>query len=416
MSTGPRRRQGPSVPVLMPVALDQTYDYLLPPTSRPRRQLCPGPLRTAEPHRRGLGRARRRPRQAGARQEAEDHHRLLFPRCRRCPPYRCALPNGWRATRSAARHGGAHDDGLVRRVRAGEAPLRRPAQRGAPRPPRMTPARTRALEIAADGLVRAKSALAAEAQCSTGVVDGLIEAGVLVEVAIPESRFGTPNPAHATVDFADAPGTRRARHARCRRRRLLRDAARRRHRLRQDRGLFRGGRAHAGVGAAGAHHAARDRAHQPVHGPLHGALRLRAGRMAFGALLARARARLARGRQRRGPRRGRRALGAVPALPGPRPDRGRRGARRRLQAGRPRALPGARHGRGARQSRQVPGDPLVGHALDREPRQRAHRPLPQRRAARALLAAPSCPMSSPSTCAATRPSAASGWPRRSSPP
>ena len=36
----------------------------------------------------------------------------------------------------------------------------------------MTPARLRAVEIAGDGLVRAKSALAAEAQCTNGVVDG----------------------------------------------------------------------------------------------------------------------------------------------------------------------------------------------------------------------------------------------------
>jgi primosomal protein N' len=64
-------------------------------------------------------------------------------------------------------------------------------------------ARKRALEVAADGLVRAKSALAAEAQCTTGVVDGLVSAGALVEVAIPERRYPRPNPAHAKVDFAD---------------------------------------------------------------------------------------------------------------------------------------------------------------------------------------------------------------------
>ena len=57
--------------------------------------------------------------------------------------------------------------------------------------------------------------------------------------------------------------------------------------------------------------------------------------------LGRARPRLARRRQRGGARRGRRPLRAVPALQGPRPDRRRRGARRRLQAGGPRALPGA---------------------------------------------------------------------------
>jgi primosomal protein N' (replication factor Y) len=74
---------------------------------------------------------------------------------------------------------------------------------GAAEPPRLTPARKRALEVAADGLVRAKSALAAEAQCTTGVVDGLVSAGALVEVAIPERRYPRPNPAHAKVAFAD---------------------------------------------------------------------------------------------------------------------------------------------------------------------------------------------------------------------
>ena len=43
-------------------------------------------------------------------------------------------------------------------------------------------------------------------------------------------------------------------------------------------------------------------------------LRLRAGRVAFGALLGRARPRLARRGHRGGARRGRRPLGAVPAL------------------------------------------------------------------------------------------------------
>jgi primosomal protein N' (replication factor Y) len=75
---------------------------------------------------------------------------------------------------------------------------------GAPLPPRMTPARTRAIEIAKDGLIRAKSALAAEAACTTGVVDGLVEAGLLVEVAIPERRYPVPDPRHAVVAFSDA--------------------------------------------------------------------------------------------------------------------------------------------------------------------------------------------------------------------
>ena len=69
-------------------------------------------------------------------------------------------------------------------------------------PPRMTPARQRAIIAASDGLVRAKSALAALAQCSTGVIDGLVAAGCLVEVAIPERRLALPDPAHRATEFS----------------------------------------------------------------------------------------------------------------------------------------------------------------------------------------------------------------------
>jgi primosomal protein N' (replication factor Y) len=71
-------------------------------------------------------------------------------------------------------------------------------------PGRVTPARKRAMEISADGMVRSKAALAAEAGCTSGVVDGLVKAGYLVEVAIPERRCPRPNPSHVTVDFTDA--------------------------------------------------------------------------------------------------------------------------------------------------------------------------------------------------------------------
>ncbi len=81
----------------------------------------------------------------------------------------------------------------------------------APLPPRMTPARTRALEVAADGAIRPKSALASEAQCSTGVVDGLVASGNLVEVAIPEKRLPEPDPAHRETEFS--PEQARAVHA-----------------------------------------------------------------------------------------------------------------------------------------------------------------------------------------------------------
>jgi primosomal protein N' (replication factor Y) len=66
-------------------------------------------------------------------------------------------------------------------------------------PPRITPARERALALAADGLARSATALAEEANVSPAVVRGLIEAGALAEVALPEfSPFACPDPSFQT--------------------------------------------------------------------------------------------------------------------------------------------------------------------------------------------------------------------------
>jgi primosomal protein N' (replication factor Y) (superfamily II helicase) len=74
---------------------------------------------------------------------------------------------------------------------------------GAAMPKRMTPARLKAMEVAHDGLIRAKSALAVEANVSAGVIDGLVQAGLLVDVQIPERTYRTPKPAHAVPDFGE---------------------------------------------------------------------------------------------------------------------------------------------------------------------------------------------------------------------
>ncbi|MBR2535133.1 MAG: primosomal protein N' [Hyphomicrobium sp.] len=74
---------------------------------------------------------------------------------------------------------------------------------GAPPPSKMTAPRAKALDIAADGLVRAKSELAHLAGCSTGVIDGLVAAGNLVEVVIPERGFARPDPRYAETQFTD---------------------------------------------------------------------------------------------------------------------------------------------------------------------------------------------------------------------
>ena len=117
---------------------------------------------------------------------------------------------------------------------------------------------------------------------------------------------------------------------------------------------------------------------------------------------------LARCGNRRGARRRRRALGAVPAVQGPRPHRRRRGARPGLQAGRSRPLPGARHGGGARPPR--PAAPSCSH----RPRRRSKAMSMRAPGAIATLScrdaspASSCPTSRPSTCARTRPRKANG--------
>ena len=77
---------------------------------------------------------------------------------------------------------------------------------GAARPPRMTPARLKAMAAAKDGLIRSQSAMALEANVSTGVIDGLVQAGLLVEVQIPERTFRRPNPAHAVAQFGEHQG------------------------------------------------------------------------------------------------------------------------------------------------------------------------------------------------------------------
>jgi primosomal protein N' (replication factor Y) len=71
-------------------------------------------------------------------------------------------------------------------------------------PPKITPARGRVIEIAKDGLARTVSALAQEANVTPAVVRGLVDAGSLVEVELPEfTPFTTPDPdfAHTTLSL-----------------------------------------------------------------------------------------------------------------------------------------------------------------------------------------------------------------------
>ena len=69
-------------------------------------------------------------------------------------------------------------------------------------PQRMTRARTRVLELLADGMTRAKSEAAREAGVSAGVIDGLIDEGTLQTVVLPgEPVAAKPDPDFAPSEF-----------------------------------------------------------------------------------------------------------------------------------------------------------------------------------------------------------------------
>jgi primosomal protein N' (replication factor Y) len=193
------------MPVLMPVALDQTYDYLVPDDLDPQ----PGQfvLVPFGPQFR-MGIVWDKP--AGFEIKPVDPAKLktVSEVLDEVPP----LPTATlRFTEWIARYTLA-PLGMVARLMIGASAVFEPLRPrmgvkgvpGAPHPPRMTPARLKALEIAGDGLIRVKSALAKAAGCSTGVIEGLVAAGCLVEVAIPEKTFPPPNTRDVTTSFTDA--------------------------------------------------------------------------------------------------------------------------------------------------------------------------------------------------------------------
>ena len=217
-----------------------------------------------------------------------------------------------------------------------------------------TPARRRVLEVLASGPPLPAMELARQAACGAGVVRALAAAGLIEPVTVPRrlppqgARLADARPR----SFAGAARGRQRTYRHRRRKRVRRHVARRRHRLGQDRSLFRGDRRGAGARAPGAGAIAGDRAFGAMARALCRALRRGAGRMAFRSLAVAARGHVARCRRGQGESRGRCALGAVPAVRRSRPHRHRRRAGRLLQAGGRRLLSRARHGGGARLDRR----------------------------------------------------------------
>ena len=193
------------VPVVMPVALDQTYDYALPPGI----EAPPGTYVMVPfgPQSR-IGIVWDGPAGEQGKPISDKKLKAITECLTEIPP----LPElSLRFAEWVARYT-LTPLGMVVRMMMGPSSIFEPVKprfgvrhnAGASEPPRMTPARKRAVEIAADGLIRAKSALAAEAGCTSGVIDGLVQAGVLVEIAIPEKRYGRPDPRFAAPTFEHA--------------------------------------------------------------------------------------------------------------------------------------------------------------------------------------------------------------------
>jgi primosomal protein N' (replication factor Y) (superfamily II helicase) len=174
-----------TVPVLLPLALPAPYDYLLPDgTEAEPGRFVVAPLGTVE----YLAAVWRRAAEAPALEIDRNKLRAIVEVIEDVPP----LPPvsldfaDWVASYTLS------SPGMVLRMmmsagRAFSPPAPRYGVRliGTP-PERMTPARARVLEAAKNGLIWVKSSLAEAAGVSPGVIDGLVDAGVLIAEPLPD--------------------------------------------------------------------------------------------------------------------------------------------------------------------------------------------------------------------------------------
>jgi primosomal protein N' (replication factor Y) len=178
-----------TVPVMLPLALPTPYDYLVPKGMT----VAPGtfvvaPLATVE----YLGVVWHR-----AEREAPldlDRKKLreiveVIDDVPPLPPVSLEFAD-WVANYTLASPGM-----VLRMMMSASAAFAPPAPRygvrlAGPAPDRMTPARARVLEAAANGLTWIKSSLAEAAGVSAGVIDGLVDAGTLVTEPLPDWHAG----------------------------------------------------------------------------------------------------------------------------------------------------------------------------------------------------------------------------------
>lgn len=187
------------VDVLVPVALDQAYSYRVPTGL----ELAPGDVVTVPlGPRECLGvvwaeNAKPNPRLHNRLKDVGDKLDL--------PPLKPELRGfvDWVSGYTLASRGMVLRMTLRMGQHLGPGRERVGVRLSGPPPARMTAARTRVLQLFADGLTRSKGDAAREAGVSAGVIDGLIDEGTLETVVLPPDPVAAPpDPDFAKPDFA----------------------------------------------------------------------------------------------------------------------------------------------------------------------------------------------------------------------
>ncbi len=189
-----------TVPVLLPLALDTTYDYLPPEDER----LEPGDFVLVP-----IGPRR----EIGVVWERDPDAKAVDPRKLKAVIERFALPplpaNARRFAEWVARYT-LSPKGMVLKMMMSAGEVFSPDtprwgyRLAGPPPTRMTTERKRAIEAAEGGLVWTKASLAERAGVSYGVIDGLAKAGTFMRVELPRWKPTPAKPDFAPPELSDA--------------------------------------------------------------------------------------------------------------------------------------------------------------------------------------------------------------------
>ncbi|HEY4921939.1 MAG TPA: primosomal protein N', partial [Xanthobacteraceae bacterium] len=203
-NTSARPQPSAVVDVLVPVALDQSYSYRVPAGL----ELKPGDLVSVPLGSRattGVVWAENVEVRPGLHNRLKDVAEKLD-----LPPLRPELRQfvDWVAGYTLSSRGMVLRMALRMGEHLGPERVRIGVRLAGPSPQRMTPARARVLSLLADGLTRAKGEAARQAGVSPGVIDGLVDEGVLETLALPpEPVARPPDPAHLVPELTEAQRT-----------------------------------------------------------------------------------------------------------------------------------------------------------------------------------------------------------------